>query len=451
MSKEGKGMTMKKRMTIGIVTGIILIIAAYVLSFFTLFPDSSTNPEKEEVKDQPVTELTFWRNYGNSLENRGYREIIAAFEKENPAIKINMVSIPYGDYELKLRTEIAAGNPPDIMAIDSPNLAVYANSGSLLSIDKQMKAEGNMKDIPETTLMGLTYKEEIYLASIVESGVALFYNRHIFRDAGVPFPAKDQPLTWNEVVDIAKKLNNPSKDIYGIDPAQGFSDGESPAYFKLPILWQFGAEILSPDGSTAEGYLNSEQALEALQFYQDLYFTHKVAAVELPTDPFVEGHLGMSVMGSWTLADYEKSDSDFKLGEDYGIAPLPMAQNQVVPNGGWALGISQKTDFPDEAWAFVKYATSFEGAKKYVEITGDIPARYSVAKEFPELNQYPKKIFVQQAQNYSKNRPVTPAYPVVSVAIKELFQDVGISGQNVKEAADEAVEKINNGLKAFED
>lgn len=46
-----------------------------------------------------------------------------------------------------------------------------------------------------------------------------------------------------------------------------------------------------------------------------------------------------------------------------------------------------------------------------------------------ELNEYPRNIFIQQAQTYSENRPVTPAYPVISDAIKTLFEEFGIRGK----------------------
>lgn len=69
------------------------------------------------------------------------------------------------------------------------------------------------------------------------------------------------------------------------------------------------------------------------------------------------------------------------------------------------------------------------------------------SRKFPELQTYPKNIFVQQAQKYSKNRPVTPAYPVVSEAIKKMFEDIGIGGESVESATAKAVEKINKGLK----
>ncbi|WP_368737750.1 sugar ABC transporter substrate-binding protein [Bacillus sp. EB106-08-02-XG196] len=423
---------------------LIILFSIAGFAFFTL---SGKSPDKEKPIKQ--VELTFLRNLANPAFNQAYEEMIAAFEAKHPTIKINMQSMHWGnEYELRLRTELAAGNHPDIMAIDSPNLALYANSGSLLSMDSFMKKEGNIDDIPEGVLKGLTYKDEIYLAPIVESSIALFYNMNLFREAGIPFPSgnPDHPLTWEEVLEIAKKINNPAKGVTGIDPAQGFNVGEGPAYFKMPILWQFGADVISPDGSTAQGYLNSPEALEALQFYQDLYRKHGVASVEMPPTPFETDKLGMTVLGSWAISELQQTPG-FVLGEDYGVAPLPKGKHQVVPNGGWALGISSKTKHPEEAWEFVKFATGYEGSKLFVEISGDLPARYSVAKEFSELNEYPKNIFVQQDQNYSKNRPVTPAYPVISEAVKDLFEEVGLQGKNVEEAANLAVEKINNGLK----
>ena len=438
---------MKKWFTIFAV--ILLGILVYALSFFDTFSGSGQKEKGETAKDSERIQLTFWRNGGNAAENKAFEELVSAFEKGNPNILVNMKSIPYSDYEIRLRTELAAGNPPDILTIDSPTLGLYANTGSLLSIDPFMRKEGKIDDIPDSTLKGLSYKGQIYLAPIVESSIALYYNRHLFKAAGIPYPSEDpnNPLTWDEVLEIAKKVNNPTKGIVGIDPAQGFSDGESPAYFKTPLLWQFGADILSPDGTTASGFLDSKQALDALQFYQDLYHKNGVAAFELPPAVFESGKLAMTVLGSWTLADLEKNHPEFKLGEDFGVTPLPKDKYQFVPNGGWALGITSKSKHPKEAWKFIQYVTGYQGVKKYVTITGDIPARYSVAKDFPELNEYPKNIFVQQSQKYSKNRPVTPAYPVVSDAIRRLFEDVGIGGKDVKVAANEAVAKINIGLK----
>ncbi|WP_332630488.1 ABC transporter substrate-binding protein [Halalkalibacter flavus] len=423
---------------------VIVIILCFLAGVSLIFV-ATYSSERDEKNEKELVELTFLRNLANPASNQAYEELVAEFEEAHPHIKINMLSMHWAnEYELRLRTELVAGNHPDIMSIDSPNLALYANAGTLLSLDRYMKEEGNIEDIFEHTLKGLTYQDEIYLAPIAESSIALFYNKHLFNEAGIPFPSREQAMTWDEVLEIAQKIHNPEQGIYGIDPAQGFGEGEGPAYFKLPFLWQFGADVLSPDATTADGYLNSEEALEALKFYQDLYLKHRVATVELPPVPFESNQLAMTVMGSWHLVDFESYG--LVLGEDFGIAPLPKADYQVTPNGGWALGISAKSEHPEEAWEFIKFATSYNAVKKHSEITGDIPARYSVVQDLPELKEYPRNIFIEQGQTYSKNRPVTPAYPVISYAIKDLFEDIVLNEKDVKEAADEAVEKINNSL-----
>ncbi|WP_025025686.1 ABC transporter substrate-binding protein [Caldalkalibacillus mannanilyticus] len=433
---------MRKQQTVIILSCFLMIITGivYSISFSNDFLDDRTSMSADEK-----IELTFWRNYGNSAENKAFEIIVSAFEENYPNITINMQSIQYKDYEKRLRTELAAGNPPDIMMIDSPHLALYVNAGALLSLDLDMRTEGNIVDIPKSTIKGLSINDEIYLAPLVESSVALLYNKHLFHQAGIPLPSSNphHPLTWNEVLEISRKIRNPSTGIYGIDPVQGFEGGEVAAYFNIPLLWQFGAEILSPDGTTASGYLDSKEALEALQFYQDLYFS-PASSVKVPS--FESGHLAMKVIGSWALDDFMKNHPHFKLGEDYEIIPMPRSKNQVVSNGGWALGISAKTKYPKEAWQFIRYVTSYEGSRTYVSITGDIPARYSVARAFPEFNGYPKNIFLQQAQLYSRSRPVTPAYSVVSDEIRVLFEEVGQEGMDPGTSVSAAIEKINQAL-----
>ncbi|MYL63480.1 extracellular solute-binding protein [Bacillus hwajinpoensis] len=445
---------MKYKLTViyGLTAIIILTAGIYSIFSFTSFQETSREKSGGKRDEQPGIHLTFWRNIGTELENQAYKELVADFNKEHPTIKVEMIPIPYGDYELKLRTEIAAGDPPDILTIDTPTLALYASAGGLMSLDDYMRQEGHIEDLASPTLKGITYEDEIYLSPIAESSVALFYNIHLFEKAGIPLPSKNphDPMTWDEALEAAKKISALSPDITGIDPAQGFPDGESPSYFKMPILWQFGGDVLDSDNQTASGYLNSPASLKALQFYQDLYQKHLVAKVELPKEAWETNKLGMRVLGSWMVESLSMMNPDFRLGEDFGITALPKGSEQVVPNGGWSLGISSETDYPDEAWEFVRYVTSFEGAKKYVEITGDVPARYSVAEAFPEFNEYPKNIFVEQAQKYSKNRPITPAYPVVSDAVKTLFEDVGIGGKDVEISAEEAVKNINAELNDLE-
>ncbi|SDE19582.1 ABC-type glycerol-3-phosphate transport system, substrate-binding protein [Paenibacillus sp. UNCCL117] len=399
--------------------------------------------------DGQVT-LTFWRNSGNDTENAAYDKLVASFMEKNPGIKVEMTPIPYSDYDTKLRVSISSGSPPDIMALDAPTLGSYAHAGALKPLTSYFKADGNMDDIPKSTLATYTYQNEIYMAPLTESSIALFYNKKLFEAKGIPLPSKnpDEPWTWEQVLDAAKKINDPAGGVFGIDPAQGFNNAGATAYFKYPIIWQFGGELMDAEGKTSKGYLDSPETKKALEFFADLYNKHSVSALEYPPDPFPNGKLGMTVDGSWSLAYLAEKFPNFKLGVDYDIAPLPKGSKQAVANGSWALGISAKSQHADAAWKFVNFVTSKEGQIAYSSMTKDIPSRYSAAKEFPELNEYPKNVFVVQNQKYGRPRPITPIFPQMSEAVNKLFEEIVIGKRNVDASVAEAVKKID---KAYAD
>ncbi|MGF7031618.1 ABC-type glycerol-3-phosphate transport system substrate-binding protein [Paenibacillus mucilaginosus] len=402
-----------------------------------------------EGQEEKIT-LTFWRNSGNDAENAAYDKLVASFMDKYPDIAVEMTPIPYADYDTKLRVSIASGSPPDIMALDAPTLGSYAHAGALKPLTAYFKADGNLEDIPPSTLATYTYQNEIYMAPLTESSIALFYNKKLFKAKGIPMPSKnpEEPWTWEQVLEAAKKLSDPANGIFGIDPAQGFNNAGATAYFKYPIIWQFGGEIMDGEGKTSKGYLDSPETKKALQFFSELYNTHGVSALEYPPDPFPNGKLGMTVDGSWSLAYLTEKFPQFKLGEDYDIAPLPKGTRQAVANGSWSLGISSKSQHADAAWKFVNWVTSKEGQVTYSTMTKDIPARYSAAKEFPELNQYPKNVFVVQNQKFGRPRPITPIFPQMSEAVNKLFEEVVIGKRNVDASVAEAIKKID---KAYAD
>ncbi|MCM3632123.1 ABC transporter substrate-binding protein [Paenibacillus camelliae] len=402
------------------------------------------------VTSEKVVTLTFWRNSGNKLENLAYDTLIVKFMEQHPTIRIDMLAFPYADYDTKLRTAVATGSPPDIMAIDAPSLASYAQADALLPLTEQYNIDGNLEDIPTSTMEGYTYHNDIYLAPMTESSIAMFYNIKLFQDAGLELPSADpdEAWTWEQVLDAAIKINNPEKGVYGIDPAQGFQNAGATAYFKYPMIWQFGGDVMNESGTSARGALDSPETKQALAFYAELFNKYQVAAFEYPLDAFPNRKLGITIDGTWTLAHIEENYPDFKLGVDFGVAPLPKVTRQAVANGSWALGISAKTKHSDAAWTFVNWMTSYEGLMLYSSITGDIPVRYSVAKQFAELNEYPLNIFVVQNQKYGRPRPITPIFPQMSEAVKSLFEEVTVQRRNVDEAVEDAIVRID---KAYTD
>jgi fructooligosaccharide transport system substrate-binding protein len=415
-------------------------------------PASSSAVPSASASDAPsegeTVELTFWR-HDYAPEAESLKKMITSFEEKNPNIKVKMELIPNDQYETKLRTSMAGGNPPDIMAIDGPTLASYANQGVLLPLDEYMNADGNKDDIAKPVIESLTFNGKLYAAPNNDASLAMFYNKKMFEAKGIALPSKnpDEAWTWQQVLDAAKQLNDPANGIYGWNPNPwGFAGHEGVSFNDMTFLWQAGAEILSPDGSTSKGYIDSAESKKALEFFKSLYNTEKVSPKELPQDAFANGKVAISVDGAWAFGNMEANFPNFKLGVDYDVAPLWKDVKQVTPNGSWNMAISADTEHPAEAWKFLNWVTGVDGSKQWYQDTKNLPARQSTADAIQELKEYPMNIFVQQSVKYAHPRPVTPAYPAVSEAVRLLFEDVGLGNMSVDEALNKAVKKIEDGI-----
>ncbi|MFD0712707.1 ABC transporter substrate-binding protein [Paenibacillus sp. GCM10027626] len=414
-------------------------------------PVSSPGESKGEDKgDGKKIEIKYWR-HDFKTEVNTLKKIIKSFEEQNPNIKVKMEVIPYGDYETKIRTALAAGNAPDVIGLDGPTLAAYAHQEAVIPLDKYMDADGNKEDIAAPVLESLTYKGQIYAAPLNDASIAMFYNKKLFEKNGIELPSKDpnEAWTWEQVLKAAEKINDPAHKIYGIDPGWGLGQDEGSTFVKLPFIWQAGGEILSPDGTEVKGYLDSPESRKALSFFSSLYNEYKVAPKEIPPEAFETGKLGIVVNGPWAISGFATSHPEFKLGEDWDIAPLWKDAKQVTPNGSWNMAITKDSKHPDEAWKFVNWVTGVEGAKLWYKETKNLPARLSTASAIPELTEYPMNIFVEQSSKFAHPRPVTPAYPVITTAVSKLFADLGVANRNLDEALNEAVTTIDKALQKY--
>src|SRR5690606_10267447 len=126
---------------------------------------------------EDTVEVTFWR-HEHDPEEKAMKRLIESFEEEHPNIKVKMEIKT--DYETALRTALAGGNAPDIMQIDSPTLASYANNGALLPLDAFYERDGGKEDITDAVVESLTYNGKMYAAPLNDASLAMFYNKKLF-------------------------------------------------------------------------------------------------------------------------------------------------------------------------------------------------------------------------------------------------------------------------------
>ncbi|MEF2965610.1 extracellular solute-binding protein [Paenibacillus sp. M1] len=104
------------------------------------------------------------------------------------------------------------------------------------------------------------------------------YNRELFDRAGLAYPTDD--WTWDDMVEIAKKLTlrNDRDQI----TQYGFEIGADIEWWE-PFAMRNGGGYVSPDGSTAYGYVDSPATIEAFRKLIDAYRVHKI--IRMPDQP----------------------------------------------------------------------------------------------------------------------------------------------------------------------
>jgi multiple sugar transport system substrate-binding protein len=223
----------------------------------------------------PVTlRVTMWES-NEALEP--YNKAKAMFESANPNIKVQLEPVPQ-EYGTKLLVQIAAGTAPDVFQLGDGDVSKFVKQGVVEPLDDYIKRDNFDMSVffPDIAKIG-QLEGKTYLLTKDYSPLVLFYNKALFEKAGVAPPSAD--WTWQDFLETAKKLTVTDGDKVTQWGAQVPNSWGDPTWLRgtAPFIYQNGADILSPDGQKATGYLNSPETIEAVQFFTDLITKHKVS------------------------------------------------------------------------------------------------------------------------------------------------------------------------------
>src|SRR5262249_44702615 len=141
----------------------------------------------------------------------------------------------------------------------------------------------------------------------------------------------------------------------------------APNDFGAMIPWIFSNGGDYVDGEFKKSLLSKPETLDAMQWYVDLIYKHKVSAVvddpgnaTWVTDQFYGGQAAMITTGPWNFVNARS-----KVKDAWDVALLPRGKaGSISWIAGSGFGISSTTKYKDEAWQVLKYVTSTEGLSK---------------------------------------------------------------------------------------
>jgi multiple sugar transport system substrate-binding protein len=183
--------------------------------------------------------------------------------------------------------------------------------------------------------------------------IGLWYNKALFDAAGVAYP--DASWDWTKLREVAKKLTDASKGIYGFA-----ADGSDQTGF-WNVIYQNGGYVISDDKKTS-GY-DKPETIEALKYWSDFALVDKSSPTfQQLTETnaqnlFQSGKVAMMFAGDWTAIDFGKNAYT---KDKVDVAPLPQGKKKAVILHGTTNVISAKSAHQTEAWEFIKYLSSPE-------------------------------------------------------------------------------------------
>ena len=399
--------------------------------------------------------IVFW--YGASQDERvAYEKMIADFERANPDIKVNAMLVPMGYIERKLILSVAGGVPPDVVRFYAHLGGEMMSRGGLEPLDDLIKRDKyDLADFYKVGLEQNTYAGKLYGIPWVLSPNALFYNKTLFKKAGLD--PNRPPQTWAELEKYAMKLTK--RDSNGRIQSIGYADFlYNPNNFAL-YLWQSNGNLLSNDGKKA--IFNSPDGVAALTWMKSFLDREAGGVKPLQTftanfkgatqDPFGQGVVAMRVDSPFRIPDLKKYFPNL----DFGVAGIPYKDKPAIEVVGNSLVIPKDSKHREAAWKFIKFAASRTQLTEICKVAGRIPARESVAHR-PEFYSDPiTRAFIDQIP-YGRTVPIVPGWQEVSDSLARNIERA-LKGQAPPKAAldtaarsaDQILAKANEDMSPF--
>ncbi|MFC5403496.1 ABC transporter substrate-binding protein [Cohnella soli] len=319
-------------------------------------------------------------------------KLIPEFEKAHPNIKVKVTKAPYEQFDSKLQSAIAAKNSPDVTSHwGYGGFMEYYNKGMLADLTPYL---GDFKasdyNIPEDVMNIYKVDGKTYGIPLNSYVTVMLYNKDMFDKAGLEYPPtdyEDKSWTFDKMVEYAKKLTVDSKNLaeaqYGVDFGFGERD-QRPQYF--------GGNVYSDDtwtngGKPSKINLTEPAVVEAYKKIYGLIWDQKVSPTPAFSksvsgqfgDPFLSGKIGMSVVGSWSLA--AAKDFSFRVG----VAAVPQGPNPDVRSVLYVdpLFVLKDSKHPKEALEWIKFLITTEIQEKSIELSGgNPPVNQKAAEKF---------------------------------------------------------------------
>ncbi len=378
--------------------------------------------------------LTVLMPIGGGYTIQQEQAISAGFEQSHPGVKVDMTFVGWSDLWNKIVTSIAAGAAPDVMYIGSRWIPELANMGAIIPLTNYITPQ--KKDMYYPTVWNtVTYKNEIWGVEKSMSTEVFIYNKKLFEEAGIT----STPTTWNELLNDAKKIYNPSKGIYGIAMA-GANFISTLSQFQN-YLYANNGWIVNP--TTNKVAINETPAVQTLTFYKELSQYAQPGIISWKREDlhklFETGKVGFYMDEIYNVPTFIKD------GMNIGLFYVPGGPSSTQPYGTEiitdSMAISSQCKNKELAWEYIDYMTSLEQQTAWDTSLGFIPPMPAEAKS-PAFQSWYWQFYINALKyGQPENTGVVNWTPTRTVLV-DAIQSVILGNSTPQAALNQAAQTI---------
>jgi multiple sugar transport system substrate-binding protein len=406
----------------------LLVLLAVVLG-------SQAGAADRKVSASP---LTYWARGANEAINK---TLVKAWN-DTHAQQVQLLAIPDAEYQTKLAAAVAAGSPPDVATVDIAVVPKLIQGGAIQNITSKAKALPFYGKLAKGFINYATVNGQLHAVPVDIDASALFYNKDLFRRAGIKHP----PTNFKEILADAKKITALGNGIHGFYMSGGC--GGCNAYTFLPLVWASGGDFVTKDGKKST--LSNNPALtSALQLYRNLWannYVPKSAKGDTGAawvSSFASGKIGMALLGAFAVGPVHAAKVNF------GVTPMPGAKGGVSAyTGGDVAVIPNKSSNADAAWQFIQWMLSPAAQVEVYAKAGRLTARSDLGKN-SYSSKDPAVLGEQKAVTVGRTPVYYPQADAVNAPTGPYFtswQRIIFNGANLPKTLKDADKAINSLL-----
>ncbi|PRB18365.1 ABC transporter substrate-binding protein [Microbacterium sp. MYb62] len=371
-----------------------IALAAAAITALTLASCSSGGDTTEDAGDGEPVSITFQSFSDQPAAIQATKEIVDAWNDDNPDIQVEIVQAPTDSLDDKLTTQFVGEVAPDIIHYEVLGIVPFARDGYLADLS-ELLSKDTIDDIDPGVLASVTVDDQMIGAPTELQTYVVFANKTLLEAAGVDIPTGDS-MTWDELDEIAKATT--SGDVHGI--TWGL---KSPTAAFMSLGMGFGSEYFTGEGDDMKVDVKDAD-LEVPNRVRSMIEDGTVDPIGVTQSgsdvlaTFYAGKAAMTVQGSYQVANIA---TDAPADMDWIVLPaLAGSEGAVQAANPQTLSINIDSPHQKQAAEFLDYFMQTDNLVKMNIADGLIPttisAREALAEQTADQNGWPE--IVQSAE-----------------------------------------------------